>query len=122
MAKELEARRLISPDDLGLFKITDDVNDAVDEIEGFYSNYHSLRFVDRALVLRMRHLPSEEELERLNEEFADIVSQGRIEPAQPSPAEVADHDSVELARLRFRFDRTHWSRLRQLINALNGRA
>jgi len=120
--KELAARRLISADDLGLVKITGDVNDAVDEIEGFYSNYHSLRFVDRALILRMRHLPSEEELERLNEEFADIVTQGRIEPAQPSPAEVADHDSVELARLRFRFDRTHWSRLRQLINALNGRA
>jgi uncharacterized protein (TIGR00730 family) len=119
--KELAARRLISGDDLGLVKITDDINDAVDEIEGFYANYHSLRFVDRALVLRMRQLPSEEGLERLNEEFADIITQGRIEPAQPSPAEVADHDHVELARLRFRFDRTHWSRLRQLINALNGR-
>ena len=119
--KELEGRGLISPDDLGLVRVTDDVNDAVDEIEGFYSNYHSLRFVDRALVLRLRKLPSEEELERLNEEFADIVAQGRIEVAQPSPAEIADHDHVELARLRFRFDRTHWARLRRLIDRLNGR-
>jgi uncharacterized protein (TIGR00730 family) len=120
--KELEGRGLISPDDLGLVRVTDDVNDAVDEIEGFYSNYHALRFVDRALVLRLRKLPSEEELERLNQEFADIVTQGRIEVAQPSPAEIADHDHVELPRLRLRFDRTHWARLRRLIDALNGRA
>jgi uncharacterized protein (TIGR00730 family) len=122
VAKELEGRGLISPDDLGLVRVTDDVNDAVNEIEGFYSNYHSLRFVDRALVLRLLKLPSEDELERLNEEFADIVAQGRIEVAQPSPAEIADHDHVELARLRLRFDRTHWARLRRLIDRLNGRA
>ena len=113
------ARRLISPDDLDLVQITDDVDDAVPEIEGFYSNYHSLRFVDRALVIRLRDLPSDEELERLNEEFADIVTSGRIEAAQPSPAEMADHDHVELARIRLRFDRTHWARLRRLIDAVN---
>jgi hypothetical protein len=113
------ARRLISPDDLGLVHITDDVADAVREIEGFYSNYHSIRFVDRALVVRMRHFPSDEELEKLNEDFADIVITGQIEPAQPSPAEIADNDHIELARIRFRFDRTHWARLRKLIDALN---
>ena len=112
-------RRLISPDDLDLVHITDDVDDAVREIEGFYSNFHSIRFVDRALVVRLRNLPSDEELERLGEDFADIVTSGRIEAAQPSPAEIADHDHVELARIRFRFDRTHWARLRKLIDALN---
>jgi hypothetical protein len=116
---ELLVRRLISPDDLGLVHITDDVDDAVREIEGFYSNYHSIRFVDRALVLRLRHLPSDEELERLNEDFADILTGGGIEPAQPSSAEIADNDHVELARLRLRFDRTHWARLRKLIDAVN---
>src|SRR5688500_781819 len=78
-----------------------------------------MRFVDRALVVRLRHLPSDEELERFNEDFADIVTDGRIEVAQASSAEIADHDHVELARIRFRFDRTHWARLRELINALN---
>lgn len=122
VCNELAERRLISPDDLGLVRITDDVADAVAEIEGFYANYHSLRFVDRALVIRLRVLPSEEELERLNTEFSDIVTSGRIEVAEPSPAEVADHDQVELARLRLRFDRTHWARLRRLIDALNALA
>ena len=99
---ELMDRRLISPDDLDLVHITDDVEDAVREIEGFYSNFHSIRFVDRALVLRLHRLPSDDELERLNEEFADIVISGRIEAAQPSAAEIADHDHVELARIRLR--------------------
>jgi uncharacterized protein (TIGR00730 family) len=116
---ELMVRRLISPDDLDLVHITDDVDDAVREIEGFYDNYHSIRFVDRALVVRMHHLPSGEHLEKLNEDFADIVTSGRIEPAQPSQAEIADRDQIELARIRFRFDRTHWARLRKLIDALN---
>jgi uncharacterized protein (TIGR00730 family) len=117
--EELMVRRLISPDDLDLVHITDDVDDAVREIEGFYSNYHSIRFVDRALLIRMRELPSDEQLEQLNEDFADIVTSGRIEPAEASSAEIADHDHVELARIRFRFDRTHWARLRKLIDALN---
>jgi uncharacterized protein (TIGR00730 family) len=117
--EELMARRLISPDDLVLVHITDDVDDAVSEIEGFYSNYHSIRFVDRALVIRMRELPSDEQLARLNEDFADIVTGGRIEPTPVSSAEIADHDHIDLARIRFRFDRTHWARLRLLIDALN---
>ncbi|HLF40124.1 MAG TPA: LOG family protein, partial [Acidimicrobiia bacterium] len=117
--RELAARRLIAPEDLNLVLITDDVDAAVAEIEGFYANYHSLRFVDRALVLRLQQLPTDEQMEALNEEFADIVSHGRIEVAQPSAAEVADLDHVELARIRFRFDRTHWARLRTLINRLN---
>jgi uncharacterized protein (TIGR00730 family) len=117
--EELMVRRLISPDDLDLVHITDDVDDAVREIEGFYSNFHSIRFVDRALVIRMRELPSDEQLERFNEDFADIVTGGRIEPTQPSPPEIGDNDHVGLARIRLRFDRTHWARLRNLIDAIN---
>ncbi|MGH9041259.1 MAG: TIGR00730 family Rossman fold protein [Acidimicrobiia bacterium] len=119
VCNELAERRLISPDDLSLVHITDDVEDAVAEIEGFYANYHSLRFVDRALVMRLRTLPSEAQLERLNTEFADIVTSGRIEVTKPSASEVGENDHVDLHRLRFRFDRTHWARLRKLIDALN---
>ena len=40
---ELLARELVSPEDLALFKVTDDVGEAVDEIIGFYSAYNSMR-------------------------------------------------------------------------------
>ena len=38
---------------------------------------------------------------------------------QALPPERSDDDQLELARLVFRFDKIHYGRLRQLIDALN---
>ncbi len=40
-------RKLISPEDLALFKVTDSVDEAVAEVLDFYRNYHSMRYVKR---------------------------------------------------------------------------
>ncbi|MCZ7525925.1 MAG: LOG family protein [Acidimicrobiia bacterium] len=119
--QELEGGGYISPGDLGLVTITDDVEAAVAELDGFYANYHSQRFVEGQLVIRLQRAPDEAKLAELNERFADIVVRGRIEAIEPTPAEVADGDHLDLARIAFRFDRHHWERLRRLIDALNGR-
>ena len=116
---ELRARGYISPEDVELVTITDDVAVALEEITGFYRNYHSLRFVDGSLVLRMLRLPPDDELAALNRDFADIVVHGHIEPAEASKAEISDRDVPELARLRMRFDRHGYSRLRALIDRIN---
>jgi uncharacterized protein (TIGR00730 family) len=116
---ELAGRGYISKRDMSLLKITDDVTEAVDEMTRFYSNYHSQRFVDGTLVMRLKRAPGPEMLERLNEEFADIVVRGRIERVEPTSAERADDDHVDLERIAFRFDRHDWARLRELIDALN---
>jgi len=116
---ELESRGLIDAGDHHFYCITDDVDTAVAEIRGFYRNYHSLRFVGQTLVIRLRRAPAEEELARLNEEFADICKEGGIEVTEPLPAEVADDDDLDLARVRLQFDKHHYARLRQLIDALN---
>jgi uncharacterized protein (TIGR00730 family) len=117
--RELRARGYISPEDVNLVTITDDASVALDEITGFYRNYHSLRFVEGNLVLRMQQLPDAAALDALNTDFADIVPSGRIESAAASKAEIADGDVPELARLRMRFDRRSYSRLRALIDRLN---
>ncbi len=122
VSAELRDRGYISPVDLDLVKITDDVDAAIDEVLTFYRNYHSLRFVEGDLVLRLHQLPSPAELAKLNEEFADIVTRGEIEVAEASKAERADNDVPELARLRMRFDRHGYARLRNLINRLNALA
>ncbi len=119
---ELTGRDYIGKTDLSFIRITDDVAAAVDELDGFYANYRSLRFVDGQLVVRMLHAPDAVALERLNAEFADIVARGAIEVVDPTPAEIADHDEIGLERIAFRFDRQHWARLRELIDAVNGRA
>jgi uncharacterized protein (TIGR00730 family) len=119
---ELLARGYLSPGDLDLVHITDDVTSACNEVIGFYTNYDSMRFVDGRLVVRVQHAPDGETLAALTEEFRDIIKRGAIERVEPSPAEVADGDRVDLERIAFWFDRHGYARLRTLIDRLNGRA
>jgi len=118
---EMGAARYISDEDFRLVKVTDSVDVAVDEVLGFYTNYHSQRFVDGRLVLRVQELPSDDDLAAINRDFRDIVVRGEIEPIPTTKAEVADRDHVDLPRLAFRFDRHGWARLRMMIDRLNGR-
>jgi hypothetical protein len=115
----VEPRGLVSPDDRALFLITDDVRAATAEILGFYRNYQSCRWVGDLLVMRMLTAPSRPELARLNREFGDIVADGAMRMSKPLPPERSDHDQLDLERLVFRFDKVHYGRLRQLIDALN---
>jgi uncharacterized protein (TIGR00730 family) len=119
LSEEVEARGLVSSDDWSLWRITDDVNEAVEEIIGFYRNYVSSRWVGDVLVIRLRQAPTPRELELLNAEFSELCRAGGIEPTDPLPAEVAEGDQLDLPRLALRFDRIQYGRLRELINALN---
>ncbi len=116
---ELLGSGYVSPHDLRLVCVTDDRHEAVREVMGFYRNYHSLRFVEGELVLRMQRLPSPTRLDELSREFADIIVRGTLTPIDATPPEQRDDDHVDLDRIRFRFDRRNWARLRMLIDALN---
>jgi uncharacterized protein (TIGR00730 family) len=115
----LERQRMINPADRSLYLHTTDLDTAIAEIVTFYRNYHSQRFVEGHLVLRLLHEPSSELLDDLNAEFGDVVVGGRIERTVASPAEVVDGDHPELARIRFHFDRRRLGRLRQMIDFVN---
>ncbi|HUP69296.1 MAG TPA: TIGR00730 family Rossman fold protein [Acidimicrobiales bacterium] len=119
VSDEVVARGLASPEDRSLYRITDDVSDAVAEILGFYRNYHSRRSVGEQFVIRIRNAPTPSEIAELSEEFADICTEGGITASPPLPAEVADGDGLELARIAFCFDRMSHGRLRELIDRLN---
>jgi len=110
---------LISAEDMNLVKLTDDVDVAVDEICSFFSNYDSIRFVGRRLIVRVQHEPTAELLETLNADFADIVVNGGYESIEPTPSEISDDDRLDLHRIAFEFDRRHFARLRQLIDVVN---
>jgi hypothetical protein len=55
---------------------------------------------------------------QLSEEFADIL-RGPIERTAASSGERQDGDVPDLPRLRLHFDRSHFGRLRRLIDRLN---
>jgi hypothetical protein len=111
---------LISPDDLHLYHITDDCDQAVKIITRFYRNYHSMRFVKDLLVIRLLHRPSDTAVEALNQDFADIVNHGKIEIIPPTPEELDDGQFPDLPRVAFEFNRRDYGRLRQFIDTLNG--
>ena len=112
-------RKLVSPQDLALYRICSSVDDAVSEITNFYSNYHSMRFVGKRLVLRLKKQVSDQKLVELNGEFADICVDSRIEKIETTKVEIDDSDNVDLPRLAFHFARRDFGRLRQLIDAIN---
>jgi predicted Rossmann-fold nucleotide-binding protein len=113
-------RGMIAPADMALFKITDSVQEAVQEVLGFYRVYHSMRYVNQDLVLRLQKPLAEALLERLRHEFADIVEgDGTFRLTAALPAEANETHLSDLPRLRFRFDRRSLGRLRLLIDTIN---
>ena len=116
--EQVAGNGMIAAHDSSLYCITDSVEHAMAEIERFYANFHSLRYVGDRLVIRLRAEPTAAELDGLSATFADVVD-GRIEPSGPFPPEVSSDDHLDLPRVAMRFDRHGFARLRSLIDALN---
>jgi len=117
--EHLSRLKLISDDDFHLYKIFDDVDDAVAEVVKFYSNFHSYRYCGDHLVIRMQKKLSDAKMKSLSTEFADIVKSGDFEQTGPHPEEEQEKDLAGLPRLVFRHKRRNFGRLRLLIDAIN---
>jgi uncharacterized protein (TIGR00730 family) len=111
--------QLIAPDDLNLYQITDNTDEAVRIIARFYRNFHSTRFVKDLFVIRLKHAPSQTAIDAMNEDFGDINNGQPIKRIEPTPEEREDNDHLELARIAFEFNRHDYGRLRQLVDVLN---
>jgi uncharacterized protein (TIGR00730 family) len=122
--KQLVSRNLVNGVDRGLYFVTDSVEEACREIERFYANYDSIRYVGSQAVIRVRRAPSDAELALLNERFAGAdspfpVADGPIVRTGPLPVEARQGDKVDLPRIRFEFTGHRYGALRALIDQLN---
>jgi len=117
--EHLLRNQLVAEDDLNLYRITDDTAQAVKWITRFYRNYHSMRFVKDLLVVRLNHAPPLSAVDGLNEDFADIVTTGKIRVIEPTAEEVEDQDALQQPRIAFEFNRRDYGRLREMIDVLN---
>ncbi len=111
--------RLISETDLALYKVTDDVAEAVAEIVRFYQVFHSYRYVGDKLVMRLLKPLAAGEPERLQKEFADLIKSGKLTQRGALDEENDEPEMAHLSRLVFRHQRGSYGRLRQLIDAIN---
>lgn len=110
---------LISPEDMALFRVTSDVEAAVDEILDFYCVYNSMRYVRGKLVVRLHEEPSDEFVDRLNQQYKSMLAGGRIKKVEAHPLEADDEHLLELPRLAFDFNRRDVGKLRLMIDEIN---
>jgi hypothetical protein len=117
---QLLGESLISKEDLALLKVTDDVEEACEEISQFYSNYHSFRYVKEATIVRVNHPVTDNLLRALNTRFSDIcLDGGKFSATAPLPEEENEPELKDLHRIVFPFNRTNFGRLRSLIDVIN---
>jgi uncharacterized protein (TIGR00730 family) len=115
---DVMSRGYITEREMTFFRIHTSAKAAIKEITQFYRNFHSYRFVKDELVIRLNDPPSPALIDRLNREFADIVT-GAVRQGEPLPEEANEANTLHLHRLVMGFNREDYARLRQMIDVIN---
>ena len=117
--RQLLGRGMIGEEDLSLYRLTDSVEEAVDEILRFYRVYHSMRYVRNKLVFRLAAAAGRRLVGR-DQRPLRRHSHGRpLHVGGPLAEERDEPDLAAMPRLIFRFNRRDFGRLRQLIDCIN---
>jgi uncharacterized protein (TIGR00730 family) len=120
LEEELLSRNYICQSDFALFERVCSVDAAVEKIKHFYRRYHSLRYVNDKLVIRLTSQLSPYDIRKLTDQFHDIILPGgNIAASGALEAEMDDADVIHLPRLVIDFNRKNFGRLRSLIDSIN---
>jgi len=111
--------KLISKEDFAFIRLSPSVDDAVEHIVQFYANFHSYRWIGPRLVMRLQKALRQEKLERMDNEFADVLASGKFELAGAFPEESSEAEIAHLPRLVFQPHKRNFGRLRQIIDSVN---
>jgi len=115
----LLANGLISPIDFHFFKLTESLEEAVEEVVNFYRVFHSYRYVGDELVFRLNTPLPPQAVVLMNREFADVLASGEFRQGAAMRAERNEPDLANLPRLIFTPARRNFGRVRQLIDYIN---
>jgi uncharacterized protein (TIGR00730 family) len=120
MKDELLLQNYVSDTDFSLFECVDSIDAAVKTINHFYRRYHSMRYVNEKVVLRLSSTLNETALNELNKGYADILKEGgKILQSDPLPEEADEPEYAHLQRLVVDFNYYDFGRLRALIDSIN---
>lgn len=106
----------ISPEDEGLYEMATSPREAVDRILRFYRRYHSSRYVDEQLVIRLKRPLSPAQVIQLDHEFRPLVRSGEM--TQRGPLDDEDEHPL-LPRLVFHHTKRAYGLVRKLIDRIN---
>lgn len=119
MRRQLVDNRYILPTDMRLMRLVDNAEDAAAEIDRFYSNFHSSRWLKDCFIIRMTHRLTDAALDGLNTDFADLCLKGQFEQQACCELELDEPELRQLPRLSFVFNGRDHGRLRELIDFIN---
>lgn len=119
MRKRLLKYKKVSKEDFNLFKITDSVEEAANEIFKFYSNYHSMRYVKDQLVMRTKRPLDKSQMKYINTNFKYLLREGSFKAGGPLEEEANQPELKNLPRLVFPFNRMNNGGLRTLVDFIN---
>lgn len=119
LTQDLLGQHLISKEDFHLFRVTDNVEEAISEVLQFYRIFHSYRWVGERLVIRLQEQLSERAVAKLNQDFADLLENEPLHRAKPLKQERNEPELQSLPRLVGGPHRRNFGRMRQLIDAIN---
>jgi len=118
--KSLLVKGFISGEDFSLFTITRSVEEAVAVIDTFYRVYHSIRFIENRLVIRLNKRLTPEQIAILSDEFSELMIDGEgIICCEAFPKEYDEPDLLALPRISFIFDHHHYGLLIAFIHRIN---
>jgi uncharacterized protein (TIGR00730 family) len=118
--ESLLVKGFISGEDFSIFTITKSVDEAVEVIENFYRTYHSLRFIDHRLVIRLNRPLTPAQVAILEDEFSELIREGdHIRCCDQFPEENDEPDLAELPRISLLFDHHHYGLLLAFIHRIN---
>jgi uncharacterized protein (TIGR00730 family) len=116
----LLAQGYISAFDFNFIECVHSADSAVECITRFYRRFHSQRYVDKKLVIRLTSPISRQAVEECNELFHEILAPGgSIYLSGPLPIEEDEPELASLPRLIIDFNRKDFGKLRALIDFIN---
>ena len=120
LREALLADGYIDSSDFERFEQVDSAEAAIARIDRFYHRYHSMRYVNGRLVIRLSLPLAPEQVKDLEARFCDILQNDRtITSCGPLPQETDDEDLSGLTRLVMDFNRRDFGMLRRLVDAVN---
>ncbi|MEW6602613.1 MAG: TIGR00730 family Rossman fold protein [Nitrospirota bacterium] len=118
--EELLSEGYIVERDFRLFECVDSIDAAVRCINQFYSRYHSIRYINKKLVIRLQSAIDESALHTLNDKFSDILYPGgKIYLSGPLIEEFDEPEIAHLPRMVVDFNLQDFGSLRTLIDEIN---
>jgi uncharacterized protein (TIGR00730 family) len=110
----------IDSNDFSLFDLVGSIDEAIEKIGQFYRRYHSIRYIQEKMVIRLLSTIDESAVRRLKNHFSDIlVTGGDLYLSKALQEEQDEPELNSLTRLVMDFNKKDFGRLRQMIDAIN---